>query len=295
VAPRQNRPPLWVHAGDVGVRVVGTAFTVTRAPGAGEIEVEVEHGTVEVHRAGTIAAVTGGQRWSSRDGAVLAAAPVDTSSSTASSTSSSTTAAASAAGSGRIGASDSHTADLATGPAIDVAVLTDRRPTVPLTGVPTARNANGSTTEVRTPRDRTATTPAPVVAADPIADLHRAISAQPLAQAMSVSGDTADARAASLRALAATSRGTEAASALYDLARTQHVELGRPADALRSLDAYLTRFPRGAEIEDVMWLRLRILCRGPIGDACRAAAHSYAKRDDNEKRRKLAVLITNAN
>lgn len=291
VAPRRDRPPLWVHAGDVGVRVVGTAFTVTRAPDDGEVAVEVTHGTVEVHRGGMIAKVTGGERWSSRDGTVLAVAPDATPSAP-----DAVPGATNPGGFGAktIGAADTHTPQLSTGPAIDVAVLGDRRATAPLAGVPTPRTATGpAASQPRTNRPER-TEPRPPANADPITDLRQAIMAQPLAPAMTVDGATPEARVAALRKAMAEGRGATAAAALYGLARTQHVELGRHAEALRSLEAYVTRFPNGAEIEDVKWLRIRILCRGTIGDACRAAAHSYAKAEDTtEARRDIAVKLTN--
>lgn len=277
VAPRRGRPPLWVHAGDVGVRVVGTAFTVSRAPGAGDVEVEVEHGTVEVHRGGVIAPVTGGQRWSSRDGSVLAAAPRPAPTDAA------------RGGAGAINAGSTQTDPLATGPAIDVAVLTERRGGVaPGETGETARPSPGAP-RGRPDRAGPATEPPAPAPADPLGDLHRDIAAQRPAAATVALRSVPE-----LRGLVARSHGADAAAALYALARLQHVELGGHADALRSLDAYLTRFPQGAEIEAVRWMRLRILCRGPIGDACRAAAHSYLTQHGGDTARgKLAIRITN--
>ena len=61
VAPRRTRPPFVVQAGDVGVRVVGTQFTVART-GDGA-HVEVAHGVVEVTCAGVTANVRDGETW----------------------------------------------------------------------------------------------------------------------------------------------------------------------------------------------------------------------------------------
>lgn len=71
VAPRGDRPPFFVLAGDVTVRVVGTKFAVHR-PTSGPITVDVDHGTVEVTRAGHLASVTQGQTWN--DGTIGATA-----------------------------------------------------------------------------------------------------------------------------------------------------------------------------------------------------------------------------
>jgi hypothetical protein len=62
VAPRKRRPAFIVQAGDTRVRVVGTKFRVTRTA-AGEAEVSVEHGTVEVTRRGQTALVHDGEHW----------------------------------------------------------------------------------------------------------------------------------------------------------------------------------------------------------------------------------------
>ncbi len=274
VTPRRDRPPVWVRAGEVAVRVVGTAFSVRRGPG-GEIAVEVIHGTVEVHRAGAIAAVSGGQRWSSRDGAVLALA---TTGAEVAAGPAGAPAGRDATGAAGLGRDDRHAPDLATGPAIDVAVLDERRSPIALPG-PSAGDRGGDREPGgRTPR-AARVDPATVHApAAPAGDLRAEIRAQRLAPA-TVDGDAdAATRAAALRRRAATSVGAEAAAALYALARTEHLDLGQHGPALRTLDAYLKRFPGGAEREAVDWLRLRILCRDQFDDRCRAAAYAYVDR-----------------
>jgi hypothetical protein len=63
VAPRASRPPFFVQAGDVRVRVVGTRFSVTRV-GEGA-RVEVDHGVVEVSAGSDRLTLHDGQSWSS--------------------------------------------------------------------------------------------------------------------------------------------------------------------------------------------------------------------------------------
>lgn len=286
VEPRENRPPLWVHAGDVGVRVIGTAFTVARAPDRGEVSVEVEHGTVEVHKAGVVAPVTGGQRWSSRDGAVLAIAPsaaADTPGATASTGGATGSSGDSASGNGRIGATSTRTGELATGPAIDVAVLSERdRPTV----TPGSGSGSGSGSSARvTPRNGgkpgngsgSGSTKVDLPA-ETSGDLAAEIRRVPLPAGASETSGSIEERVTVLRTRFAKGQSAEAAAALYTLARLQLVEQGKRADALKSLDQYMTRFPSGAERDDAMWLRIRILCDGGYSNnACQAAAHSYVK------------------
>ncbi len=284
VAPRQGRAPLWVHAGDVGVRVVGTAFTVTRAPGDGEVTVEVAHGTVEVHRAGAIDAVTDGQRWSSDDGTVIAiAGPVKDD--TANAGAGTDTLAA------PLGADDRHTPDLATGPSIDVAVLGGRTTTVPGAGSGSDKvNPRGDARPIGDRGGSSKPVDVPVPPEDMV-DIRARIRGQSLAPGMSVAGATAGERVGELRRLMTVSRGAAAATALYSLARAQHVELGLHAEAVKNLDAYLNRFATGAELEEVRWLRLRILCRGAFTDECRAAAHTYAERYPGTTRGDIADVV----
>ena len=63
VAPRGDRPPFQVRAGDTLVTVVGTRFRVARD---GEhADVTVDHGAVEVRFRGRVIHLTDGQTWSS--------------------------------------------------------------------------------------------------------------------------------------------------------------------------------------------------------------------------------------
>ena len=74
VAPRGERAPFVVTAGDTMVRVVGTRFRVTRS--GEEAAVQVEHGAVEVLFRGTTSRVSAGQQWTSRQPAVAVAVRV---------------------------------------------------------------------------------------------------------------------------------------------------------------------------------------------------------------------------
>lgn len=65
IAPRGDRPPFVVLAGDLQVRVIGTRFRVVRE---GEhSEVSVDHGTVEVTFRGSDVRVGAHQHWTSDD------------------------------------------------------------------------------------------------------------------------------------------------------------------------------------------------------------------------------------
>ncbi len=61
VPPRGGRPPFWVKAGDVSVRVVGTHFAVART--AAKVDVEVQRGVVLVTAQGQETPVHAGEQW----------------------------------------------------------------------------------------------------------------------------------------------------------------------------------------------------------------------------------------
>lgn len=271
VAPRRGRPPLWVVADDVTVRVVGTAFTVRRDPA---VAVEVSHGVVQVERAGALVAVRAGERWSSADGVVAAIATADAVARTAA---------------GKHGpAADADDDRLAGGPAIDFDPLAGRRVGVaPPDASPTPATPRSAGTAGR---DHGGSKPAPPPPADAMTDLRRALAAQPIPAGPPTTARGAEA-ITELQRASVTERGPAAATALWGLARAQWSS-GRPGDALRSLDAYLRRFPAGAESDAVSWLRLRLLCARDFDDACRAAAHTYATRTSDATRRALAVRVT---
>lgn len=282
VPPRAGRPPLWVHAGDVGVRVVGTGFRVHRGD---RVDVEVTHGVVEVHRAGERARVAGGQRWSSSDGAVVAVAAASPTGPAAARTATGATTATTDDGTIAAG-------PLSLGPAAGAVGLAERRApalTVPPAPPRPTRPAPGERT-VRGP-SAAATPPAPP--APPVLDLRAelvavAVPGPPGAAA----GTDAATRAAAYQRTAATARGADAAAALWALAHTQAMALGKDGEALRSLDAYVRRFPSGAETESVLWLRLRLLCRRNLDEPCRVAAHAYLGRFPGGTRGALAARVT---
>lgn len=165
-----------------------------------------------------------------------------------------------------------------------VAVAATTTPRAPATAAGTSAagtSAAGGPSELRRPRptdkddlDGHAATSAPPVS-ETSADLAAAIRRQPVAAGDVPAGDPTAALAA-LRSRV-TAHGAEASAALYAIARVQALTLGKDAEALRSLDAYARRFPRGAEIADALWLRVRLECRRLTSEACRVAAYSYLR------------------
>src|SRR5262249_16070446 len=70
VAPRGERPPLIVRAGDTDVIVVGTHFAVDYGDGSGEVDVRVYKGAVRVVHQQQETRVAAGQGWTIRTGLV---------------------------------------------------------------------------------------------------------------------------------------------------------------------------------------------------------------------------------
>ncbi|MBK9031128.1 MAG: FecR domain-containing protein [Myxococcales bacterium] len=275
VAPRRGRPPLWVVADDVTVRVIGTAFTVRRAPA---IEVAVSHGVVQVERGGALVAVRAGERWSTADGVVAVARAANAGAGTG----------AGVGPAGTIGATTPG-AGLTTGPGVAFDPLAEAHVAAAPPTSPTAPPPPAVATGHDHPRPGRPRPPTPP--ADAATDLRRALAAQPVAAAPPTTATTAAAAIAEFQRASVTSRGAAAASAQWGLARTQWSS-GRARDALRSLDGYLRRFPTGAESDAVHWLRLRLLCARSFDDTCRAAAHTYADRTTDPTRRALALRVT---
>jgi len=268
VASRKGRAPLVVHADDVAVTVVGTRFAVEWDD---EVTVEVTEGLVRVARGGETAMVAAGQSWS-RPAHVAVAALVPTPPVAAGASGSDDDAVPAPAAPSGAAASGAA----ASGAPIDVAVLRDHSAAAPPapdqpTGAAAAGTAPPRGDRPHHPRDaRPAGAAAPP---EPIADLRKAIRsvAVPAAEDVGAGGDAAlDA----YRRMA-TEAGATGAAGLYGLARTQAMDPGASADALRNLDRYVERFPRGAELDAVYWLRLRVLCLRRVDDACRSAAHTY--------------------
>ena len=87
------------------------------------------------------------------------------------------------------------------------------------------------------------------------------------------------ARAAKAYRAVANGKGADAALALLDLASL--VEKTDHDAALAACDEYLRRFPRGANVEDVTWLRIDLLRTAGRRDEARAAAAEYLRQFPN--------------
>lgn len=224
VAPREDRPPLVVHADDVEVIVVGTRFTVEWDD---EVTVTVAEGLVRVERGGASKMLAAGETWSEPARVAVAVAVAE--------------------------------------PEVE---LRDRTASVPSPPEPEPEPVKTP----RKPKDRPSKT---LVVVDPLDDLRTDIR-----------GAEVEAPVADYQALAKKT-GVEGARGLYGLA--YHAE--KP---LRLLDSYVRRFPTGENLDDVLWLRVKYLCRKTFDAPCRTAAHTFiSKAASDDPRIAIAVRVTN--
>jgi hypothetical protein len=244
VAPRGNRPPFVVQAGEVAVTVVGTAFQVERAASQpdDQVRVRVRHGRVRVDAIGGSHSVAAGEDWSGPATRLAAAAPNP----------------------------------VTPPPDEPVAMAPIDPPEVELRPHHVARPVPAPTpasapAPVPTVKEERAT----VLAARPVRDRPTTAESGELAAIMSLESKEPEAAVKQYQQLAATDRGDTARFALYSMAYVQYFQLSQRRAAIDTAKAFERRFPRGGYAEDVLWLRIRATCEVAVDKECRAAAHTY--------------------
>jgi hypothetical protein len=260
VAPRRGRPPFVVDAGEVRVRVVGTGFTVHYDGGAASVE--VAHGVVEVVARGEVSTLRDGDHWPapvarptapSGDGG--ASPPPAEPSPVAPSPA-------------RPGAAPRHPTGAVASPRVPspagTVAPTDAAPTTvaPTTVAPTTV---APTTVAPTSVAPTGTAPTvpPAAESTPASTSARQVTAAAVPPSSALFDEAArlersqpDQAAAIYRRLAS-SDTPWAPNALFALARLE-ADRGHRADAVRLLQAYLARYPRGINSEDARDLLRRL-------------------------------------
>jgi hypothetical protein len=273
VASRAGRAPLVVRAGDVDVVVVGTRFSVERADA---ITVRVTEGVVRVARAGAEVRVAAGQSWSAATQIAAGEAMPEPTTTVA------------AAPPGDVIATDDF--ELTTEDA-DVPGLRDRDAAVP-TASKVERDRGPKRTQ-RTPPDAGSGSGSSAGGGSGSATptLLVQVQREDVERPFAVGVTGADAIGSYTALLSG--NADEKRRAFYGLAYTS-AALGKRAEALRWVKAYVTQAPRGAELESVLWLRIQLLCHGGIGDDCRKAAAFYVDRFPSSTRGELAVRLANS-
>jgi ferric-dicitrate binding protein FerR (iron transport regulator) len=228
VAPRHGRPPFVVDAGEVRVRVVGTAFSVTHD--AKSTSVEVSHGVVEVITGGVVTTLHDGDRW--QDGA----APTHVSASP----------------------SDARAEDSALSAAVPAAVPPPaaRGSSEPASGVRTAARSAAIATVAAPAVAPSPAGPSPMQPwpddASPKPGPRTATGEDEFNAAARIERKDPD-RAASIYQGLAASRSDWAPNALFALAHLE-AQRGHRAPAAELLRTYLARYPHGLNVDDARTL-----------------------------------------
>ena len=291
VGKRVGRPPLVVRAGDTDVIVVGTRFTVDYGDGRGDVDVRVTEGVVRVVHQQQETRVAAGYAWRTHGG-LIASAEDDPGARAGSAVASEAGPTATPPDADPTRAAPGETVPtraaivIAGGPA--PAVLHDRKAAVP--------EAHAASSGVRTgPSRPAAPDAAPVRGArpsDPRGELRDAIRSQPVEPALDLGEANAASAVTRYYDIAAHQSGEAASQAFYSIAVVRHLRLGRNAEALQTLDAYVRRFPGGKEYRAALWLRVRILCLDKLDDRCRAAAYTFVHQAGDAPAARIAERIT---
>jgi hypothetical protein len=271
VAPRKDRAPLIVRAGDVDVVVVGTRFAVERGT---EVTVTVTEGVVSVRRGANQVRVAAGQQWSApiavaidspfpQPTAIIAAAPAGTT---------------------------IATGEIRTTPDVKLPELRDRTATTPPKhdGGAKPRQADESNSKPET-------TPQPSGdgSGSVSSDLRGALRADKVKPPAIEPPDGED-PIKFYKLASGDSDFARAADALYGVAYT-HYKAGNIGEALRFLDQLRQRLEmkKGPLLDDVLWLRVKLRCRTVGGAGCGTSAHDYAQTFPDTERAAIANQLAN--
>jgi hypothetical protein len=261
VEPIPNRPPFLVHADDVDVTVVGTAFSVERLE---SVRVEVTRGVVRVEQGGKSTNVVAGHQWSAGEVVAVVATTIEQPTDQPGTA----VATADAPAPGSVAATpDVRFAPGKTPNSDNLAARQSHSPTVakPDAGVAATPSARAKLlARAPLPRGR-----APSGATK---------SGESLADIMALEADSPRDAARRYGAIAATEKGNLASFALYSQAYVELMKLSDTRAALATARLYERRFPRGREAESLLWLRIRATCKAGKLATCRSAAHSYIRR-----------------
>ncbi|MBA3454134.1 MAG: FecR domain-containing protein [Deltaproteobacteria bacterium] len=309
VGKRGDRAALVVRAGDTDVIVVGTHFSVDYGDGTGEVDVRVTEGVVKVVRQQQEVRVAAGQAWQSRRGR-LALADVGGPDGPRAATQAGTelraprpqpadTTDGATDPTGPVAAIAPANTQRGSGFEIDMTTAPDllhgRTSQVPDGRVPSGArtgsgSSNGATSGSGAMGPRTVTEDPK----DPMRDIKKLIRGQHVEPALDV-GKIAAQAIGEYHTIIREQDGEAESRAFYSIAVTQHLQLGRNADALNTLDGYFRRFAQGKRYSDyqpALWLRVRVLCLQKIDDRCRAAAYRYSHEVSGTPAAAIAERIT---
>ncbi len=257
VKPRPNRPTFQVLSGDVSVTVIGTAFEVARTK---IVEVSVQRGIVSVATSHDEVKLLAGNTWQGSPFAHTSLAAL--------------------------------LAQVGTEPGASVLLAQgddtpgDGKSHAPKSGQrsKTKRPDAGTKRALRPNRQdagralKTIKLSEVLLSAKPLPPIYKQSHSEQLTKLKKVASRDPRRAVVELQSFAATTKGAEASFALYARAYLLFFKLKEHSQVIKTAKQYAKRFPKGAESEDILWLRVRASCAANEFSSCRAAAHSYLRR-----------------
>jgi hypothetical protein len=254
VKPRPERPTFQVFSGDVSVTVIGTAFEVSRSH---IVEVKVERGIVAVATSHEKVDLRAGDAWQGSPFKDTSLALLLEKHASAQS-----------------GDSEPLVAD---------ATNLDNKGEGKHKGNGKAKgDKRKGKTEGKNGKpiktDKTVKLSEVLLSAKPLPPIYKQSFSSELAKLKEVVVKNPKKAVRELESFAARATGDEASFALYSRAYVLFFKLGKHALVIKTAKQYARRFPRGAEAEDILWLRVRASCAVNDFSSCRTAAHTYLRR-----------------
>lgn len=247
VEPRPQRPTFQVFSDDVRVTVVGTAFQVSRTR---VVDVKVERGIVAVATSHEEVNLHAGDSW---QGSPFA----DTS----------------------LAVLLAEEKPLAPGTLVANAAGNKGVKPGPKTASPKrASKPPGNKKQTKHRAEKTIKLSEVLLSAKPLPPIYKQSHSDALTKLKQVAASDPSRAVRELESFAARATSTEASFALYSRAYLLFFELENHNLVIKTAKRYARRFPRGAEAEDMLWLRVRASCAANEFSSCRAAAHTYLRR-----------------
>lgn len=251
VQPRPHRPTFQVLSGDVSVTVIGTAFEVTRSH---IVEVKVERGIVSVETSHDEEKLLAGDAWQGSPFAnkTLASLLAERE-------------------------SLNSVGTLVTENQVpEIDPISKNTKNTKITKV--SKNTKNGTNRDAGVAQKTIKLSEVLLSAKPLPPIYKQSHSEELGKLKQVSARNPKEAVHQLQSYAAKTKGAEASFALYTRAYLLFFKLKQYSLVIKTAKQYARRFPRGAESEDILWLRVRASCAANEFSSCRAAAHTYLRR-----------------
>ena len=255
VQPRPHRPTFQVVSGDVNVTVVGTAFEVKRSQ---IVEVKVERGIVSVETSFDEERLVAGDSWQGSPFANTSLASI-------------------LAQQEKIASAYTLVTDEQGPPKPETKGTKTSKPGKTKVNGGTRQHIKSQTRDAGMAQ-KTIKLSEVLKSAKPLLPIYKPSHGEDLRKLKAVARRNPKEAVKLLQSYAAMTTGDDASFALYARAYLLFFKLKQYSQVVKTAKQYARRFPRGAESEDILWLRVRASCGANKFSSCRAAAHSYLQR-----------------